>query len=163
MHLDDGNTGGWLKLCDAARALGVSEITLRRRVKGGIVPHDFRDGKYYVHLQRDASGRLRLDEGSSGYPTPDTCGMMGRSETPTSTLPRFSSHTASPGLRHAGVPSAASLAASTESAVLELMRIVKNQERTLQALQRELEDQQTFIALLEENVQELLKRSHSNR
>ncbi len=40
----------WVKLHDAARQLGVSEVTLRRKIKGGKIPYEFREGRYYVYL-----------------------------------------------------------------------------------------------------------------
>lgn len=39
-----------MKLGEAAQALGVSEITLRRRVRSGRLPYDFRAGKYFVFV-----------------------------------------------------------------------------------------------------------------
>lgn len=47
-HLD-----GWLTIREAALALGVSELTIRRRIKDRKVVHRLHDGKYYVDL--DAS------------------------------------------------------------------------------------------------------------
>ena len=42
--------GQWLKLHQAANMLGVSEVTLRRKIKKGLLPYEFRQGKYYVPL-----------------------------------------------------------------------------------------------------------------
>lgn len=43
--------GTWIKLNDAAHLLGTSEITLRRRVKSGRIPYEFKNGKYYVFIK----------------------------------------------------------------------------------------------------------------
>lgn len=53
--------GCWLKLVEAAQALGVSEITLRRKIKGGKIPHDFRNGKYYVYVHNDSHSAAYSD------------------------------------------------------------------------------------------------------
>jgi hypothetical protein len=56
-----------MKLGEAAFALGVSEITLRRKVKGGKVSHELRDGKYYVLLQRDPETGKYLEGTPENY------------------------------------------------------------------------------------------------
>ena len=38
----------WIKISDAAQKLGISEITLRRRIKKGSIPYKFEEGKYIV-------------------------------------------------------------------------------------------------------------------
>jgi len=45
----------WLKLSEAANRLGLSEITLRRRVKNGQILNEFREGKYYVNLPNETT------------------------------------------------------------------------------------------------------------
>lgn len=55
-----------MKLGDAAQKLGVSEITLRRRVKSGKLPFDFKSGKYYVFLPNDADKNVYLDQPGQG-------------------------------------------------------------------------------------------------
>ncbi len=58
---NSNTTGSWLKLGEAARAFGVSEITLRRRVKSGKLPYDFRAGKYFVFVPDDVSQGPQLN------------------------------------------------------------------------------------------------------
>lgn len=41
---------GWLTIREAALALQVSELTIRRRIKDGKVAHRLTNGKYYVHF-----------------------------------------------------------------------------------------------------------------
>jgi hypothetical protein len=57
----------WMKLGEAAFALGVSEITLRRKVKGGRISHELRDGKYYVLLQKDPETGKFLEGAPENY------------------------------------------------------------------------------------------------
>ncbi len=57
----------WMKLGEAAFALGVSEITLRRKVKGGKISHELRDGKYYVMLQKDPETGKYLEGTPENY------------------------------------------------------------------------------------------------
>jgi hypothetical protein len=53
----------WFKLVDAAQILGVSEITLRRRLKSNQIPHQLRFGKYLILLERSQStGQWNLPE-----------------------------------------------------------------------------------------------------
>jgi excisionase family DNA binding protein len=44
------HTNGWLTIREAALALGISELTIRRRIKDGRLPHRLDNGKYYVTL-----------------------------------------------------------------------------------------------------------------
>lgn len=48
---------GWLTLRDAAHKLGVSDLTIRRRIKDGRLAHRLAQGKYYVHLELEPPGR----------------------------------------------------------------------------------------------------------
>ncbi len=57
----------WMKLGEAAFALGVSEITLRRKVKGGKMSHELRDGKYYVLLKKDRETGKYLEGTPENY------------------------------------------------------------------------------------------------
>ena len=41
---------GWLTIREASISLGVSELTIRRRIKGGRVAHRLENGKYWVNL-----------------------------------------------------------------------------------------------------------------
>jgi hypothetical protein len=45
----------WFKLVDAAHLLGISEITLRRRLKANQIAHQLRFGKYLVLLKKHPS------------------------------------------------------------------------------------------------------------
>jgi hypothetical protein len=40
---------GWLTIREASLALGVSELTIRRRIKDGRLAHRLENGKYYVN------------------------------------------------------------------------------------------------------------------
>src|SRR5579859_7550667 len=40
----------WLTIREAALALGISDLTVRRRIKDGRMEHTLRDGKYFVRL-----------------------------------------------------------------------------------------------------------------
>lgn len=186
------HTGYWLKLGDAAHALGVSEITLRRKVKCGKIPHDFRSGKYFVFLYKDeTTGRFlepaQLEEEAAGPIT-----IVGASGSRA-------------GIKHVGSPVAYSTASlstlalgsaaampsvsfrdarsghtpPTEPSAREgnthgtgAIDVALERERrawkeriealeagaardaaTLSALRRQVEDQQTLIAFLEETIQ----------
>jgi hypothetical protein len=56
-----------MKLGEAAFALGISEITLRRKVKTGRISHEFRDGKYFVLLKKDPETGRYLDSTPTNY------------------------------------------------------------------------------------------------
>lgn len=58
---DHPQDGAWMKLGEAAQALGVSEITLRRRVRSGRLPYDFRAGKYFVFVPHVLDRNVFLD------------------------------------------------------------------------------------------------------
>ncbi len=67
MSLSLGSSDCWMKLGEAAFALGVSEITLRRKVKLGKIPYEFRDGKYFVLLKKDAGTGKYMDGAPVNY------------------------------------------------------------------------------------------------
>jgi hypothetical protein len=46
----ESNQNGWLTIREAALALGISELTVRRRIKDGRVDSKLENGKYYVRL-----------------------------------------------------------------------------------------------------------------
>lgn len=56
VNTDQSGAGRWMKLTEAAFALGISEITLRRRIKAGRLPFEFRDGRYYVLVREGDRG-----------------------------------------------------------------------------------------------------------
>jgi hypothetical protein len=64
---NQAETTEWMKLGDAAYALGVSEITLRRKVKCGKISHEMRDGKYYILLQKNPETGKYLDSNPENY------------------------------------------------------------------------------------------------
>ena len=134
--------GQWLKLNEACRLLGISEITLRRRVRAGLLPHQFQNGKYYVWV---GTNQLlhKAPPAFAPPPAPSTpqhqqISRAGFAAQPTPTL-------------HAGAAQApaAALAAreynTLRAKVIELENIVKNQLRTI-------EDQQTLISFLETEI-----------
>jgi len=49
----------WMTIREAALALNVSELTVRRRIKDGRVAHRLINGKYYVNLHAPAPDRPR--------------------------------------------------------------------------------------------------------
>ncbi len=117
-----------MKLGEAAFALGVSEITLRRKVKGGRLPFELRDGKYYVMLYRDAA--------SGRYQEP-----MASALTPLSDL-------SVPGGTVNGQDS--ERIALLEQQVMELRAMVEERDLKLRDFRRTIEDQETLIYLLEQ-------------
>jgi hypothetical protein len=62
-----GSNDCWMKLGEAAFALGVSEITLRRKVKLGKIPYEFRDGKYFIRLKKDEESGKYVDGSPVNY------------------------------------------------------------------------------------------------
>lgn len=54
----------WLSIRDAAQTLGVSDLTVRRRIKDGRIKHTLRDGKYFVHLAPDNAVQEKSHQGS---------------------------------------------------------------------------------------------------
>lgn len=48
--------GDWLSIREAAITLGVSELTVRRRIKDGRMPHRLSSGKYFVSLNGSSPG-----------------------------------------------------------------------------------------------------------
>jgi hypothetical protein len=117
-----------MKLGEAAFALGVSEITLRRKVKGGRLPFELRDGKYFVMLYRDAA--------SGKYQEPTTSVL--------SPLPDLSSSAQGGG----GFDS--ERIALLEQQLMELRSMIEERDTRIRDFQRTIEDQETLIYLLEQ-------------
>jgi hypothetical protein len=115
--------GRWVKLTEAAHLLGISEITLRRRVKGGKIPHDFRDGKYYVFIDSDPLGNRAPVQSSQVEALP------------TSTLSPTFHRT------HA-----------FENELFHLRESIEERDEVIKCLRRTIEDQQTLITFLEETL-----------
>jgi hypothetical protein len=123
--------GRWFKLSEAAQALGVSEITVRRKAKGGQLKAILRNGKYMVFLEEDQELGIFLGSGDQTI-------------TPSPALVRGVERK-SYGLQSAltTTPPASALAA---------------QEELIQSLKRTVEDQQTLIASLESSIDRLSRR-----
>jgi len=179
-------TGLWLKLGDAAHALGVSEITLRRKVKCNKLAHDFRHGKYYVYLYKDdATGHFyepgQLEQpyrGASGGPQFSGGGLQGagvETDVLMRTVPSHVSHARSGtlpviSLRDARSPHAPNMEQrelqeqrghQEHRDLLERVRTlaadVESKEIHIQSLRRSLEDQATLIAFLEDTIEKLAR------
>lgn len=116
------HTGQWMKLTDAAFALGVSEITIRRRIKTGRIPHEFQEGKYFVYVD-DANASSQPPHG----PEPSSMATAVTGST---------------------MPSQARL--KYENQIQLLKKQLSQKDNTIQDLQRTVADQQTLIAVLEE-------------
>jgi excisionase family DNA binding protein len=56
----------WMTIREAALALAVSELTVRRRIKDGRLRHQLVNGKYFVDLQ-STTGMLESDEDSRDH------------------------------------------------------------------------------------------------
>lgn len=169
MTVEPRSSGSWLKLGDAAHVLGVSEITLRRKVKCGRIPHDFRNGKYYVFLYRDEATGHYYDPTGAPEPAlsapqvsrttahgPRTTAQDPRTtaqnpRTPTHQLPSINLRTAvQQNPMQIQKPSA-----PTDEELQTLQALLEQKEQELQGLRRTLEDQQTLIAFLEESLDTL--------
>jgi hypothetical protein len=149
-------TGYWLKLGDAAHALGLSEITLRRKVKGGKLAHDFRGGKYYVYLFRDsATGQFYEPDDSDSPPSPRYERTPVITATREGALPSVSIR----GNRSTPVPTAVEPAPLDQTdlreIIVQLQVSLTEQTLEMQNLRRTAEDQQTLIAFLEETLENI--------
>lgn len=51
----------WLSIVDYARATGISDMTIRRRIKTGKIPAQLKDGKYFILVDIDHNGEMRRD------------------------------------------------------------------------------------------------------
>lgn len=155
--------GKWLKLADAAHVLGVSEVTLRRRVRVGRLPFEFRGGRYYVFIPDGADAEFLLGEAG---PVPVT-GHIGSPGASRSTLPARAAQEPSPSHpswgargvspdreRYAGGPSPEQIAAIL---TIEL----REKEKEIAELRRALTDQVTLNEALEAALSEALGGVHS--
>ncbi|HZU14182.1 MAG TPA: hypothetical protein VFB58_15185 [Chloroflexota bacterium] len=67
---------GWLTIQQAARALGKSDLTIRRRIKDGSLPSRLAGGKYWVRLSdRETAGPAKtqppdVDDNLAGQGSP---------------------------------------------------------------------------------------------
>lgn len=155
VHDTPPQTGYWLKLGDAAYALGVSEITLRRKLKCGKLAHDFRGGKYYVYLHKDeATGRFFEPDDTPGAPEPPFERAPGVNA-PTNTSPRGST-LPSISLRGTRQPHPSDWERKhLQQRVWDLEEALGQKDAQVQGLRRTLEDQQTLIAFLEDTISQL--------
>jgi hypothetical protein len=161
--------GRWLKLSDAARALEVSEITLRRRIKSDAIPCEFRNGKYYVFVSPDSF----LPEEPPSRRT-----MNNSPNNLTNSLPSRNDR-----MRHFERPYERPSQRQNESSnerhfekfnerpneKSQMDRALADRvdpkmtrlEHEVRDLRRMLEDQQTLIAMLEEAIETLSSTGHS--
>ena len=117
-----------MKLGDAAHHMGLSEITLRRKVKAGSVLHEFRNGKYIVYVLNDGTFKALAKPASlQDQPRQQTSNLTISSRV--STL-LDNTPGAAPEINH-------------------LMSINADLEKKIKELQRTCDDQMTLIALLE--------------
>ena len=153
MGIESLKPGGWLKLGDAAHALGVSEITLRRKVKCGKIPHDFRNGKSFVYLYKDEKTGKYFDPSGNA----DTASYLAPFENfqRLNQLPSININSGIPLAQIRNEENLSDLEMRLEQAedeVLSLQHSLELKDATLQNLRRNLEDQQTLIVFLEETV-----------
>ena len=176
------SAAGWMKLTDAARFLDVSEITLRRRIKAGQIPCEFKNGKYFVYVSEDErdlpdprdpfeaplsrpthpkpSNRMipspstQWDSDDLGESNFDSRSRAPRpAHRPRPTTP--SQPSASP--RASGQPTAPPYQNSLQRAHAQHLA-QRDWGLEIQELRRMIEDQQSLIALLEETVEMLQEK-----
>lgn len=118
--LENNNStqGKWFKLNDAARMLGVSEITLRRKVKAGKMKYEFQNGKYYIQLRDEELAAAT--EANLRAPT----------------NLRFDTEAAAPEVKN-------------------LRDQLQQRENLIRDQKRSIEDQQTLISFLEEQIKQM--------
>ena len=156
MSIETLKPGSWLKLGEAAHALGVSEITLRRKVKCGKIPHDFRNGKYFVYLYKDEKTGKYYDPSGNA----DTASYLAPYEN-FQRLNQLPSINVTSGVPLAHIRNETTLAEletrlqESEDETFSLQHSLELKDATLQSLRRTLEDQQTLIAFLEETIKHL--------
>lgn len=155
MHNHEGTQGTWLKLVDAAFSMGVSEITLRRKIKSGKIPHEFRDGKYYVFVGNEES-QNELPKIST---PPSQSTHTFREPSRTSTLSTRYPQSRESGLQNSTEqPKAVSsslILNKLETRIAHLEHQLSEKDLQIIRLKREFEDQQTLISFLEDQVKDL--------
>jgi hypothetical protein len=149
----DGDRGGnWEKLGDAARRLGVSEITLRRRVKAGRLQHDFRGGRYFVFIPSGVNARHFLDSQESDAGS-SAQGSMRPSENILGPYPGHAAGKSSERLTQH------SPAGPNADQILAIVKIELQQKQLeIDRLTRELQDQVTLNEALEAALEEATSR-----
>ncbi len=59
----------WLSIVEYARTFQVSDMTVRRRIKTGKIPHTLRNGKYFIPVVLDRNGHpVAVDSKGSNQP-----------------------------------------------------------------------------------------------
>jgi hypothetical protein len=124
---------GWYKLGDAAYLLGISEITLRRKLKTNQILHQFRNGKYLVQLAKDTfTGQWNtLNSFALSAEKLNDFKQSGK-EQPSIEFLEFQN--------------------KVEQQIDLLNEKLNKNEHSIQALQRQIADHETLIQILEQNI-----------
>lgn len=166
---DQPQEGAWMKLGEAAQALGVSEITLRRRVRSGRLPYDFRAGKYFVFVPHALDRNVFLDgPGADEEREPSGLAVPVR---PAGSAETLGEAKASPHVRQAQPPRPGSSPDSTERAAAaanilrpyaratenkpELRVSGPTEDQVISILKIELKEKEREIAVLRNKVTQL--------
>ena len=176
--------GKWLKLSDAAKTLGVSEITLRRRVKCGRLAFDFRGGKYYVFIPDGIEASHFLDAPdapavAAARPVPASAQSRDRAsqaanllrpcagqfdlQVPAHASPREtrSGDAQSMAPQSSQIPGVAQAALNgpTPDQIIAILKIeLGEKDREIICLKRKIADQTTLIAALEASLESFISQ-----
>ena len=150
------HAGNWEKLGDAARRLGVSEITLRRRVKAGRLQHDFRGGRYFVFIPSGVNARHFLDSQESDGGFSANAALRPRENIlgpyPGNAAGQTAAHASERLTQHAP-------AGPSADQILAIVKIELQQKQLeIDRLTRELQDQVTLNEALEAALEEATSR-----
>lgn len=126
------NPGQWFKLADAAQELGVSEITVRRKVKAGQLKAILRNGRYIVFLEENTE----LGMYTAALDAPVT-----PSHRPVRTSPTL--------------PTLGCQNFQNQQNALVKRPDADEQSEVIQSLKRTIADQQTLISSLEASISRL--------
>lgn len=153
--------GQWLKLVDAAFALGVSEITLRRKIKSGRIPFEFKDGKYFVYVGENPSAPEAITRAPVSNQAPRSPTLTRVTKTSDATRFHDTSSFAPRHLQPTPVTSSSDSARFMyEERISTLEGLLQERDDYIRTLQRQFEDQQTLIAFLEDQIKATPKPSH---
>jgi hypothetical protein len=158
--------GKWLKLGEAAHTLGVSEITLRRRLRAGSLAYEFRSGKYFVFVPNGADANLGAEQ------QPALNGRMRHQprpgfHPPSSSLP-LGRALASQDLVYPGSKESAEIPAPigdgpSHEQIIAILKIeLREKEKEIQELRRALTDQETLNDALEAALAEMTETTESS-
>lgn len=143
-------SGEWLKLSDAAQTLGVSEITIRRRVKAGRIESTFRGGRYYVFVPPGVTAADFLDTVSahSHHERADQEPDFGMGA---GVSARFGQHghASNPSTRVQAVMESDLNRPDYDHAISSLRAELRQKDLEIESLRRQLADQMTLNAALE--------------